>query len=81
MKNPRTLADLKADPRVADVYPEPGNGWWVYLSMDWYSPYMECRTIREDSLREVCRKVAMAEKVTPDVCRELRLDPPEHWQH
>jgi len=55
-KTPRTLADLKADPRVDWISDErrDGNGWWVYLKGEWFSTHVDCGTIHEDTIKECC---------------------------
>ena len=55
MSNPTTFAQLASDPRVSDVYREPGNGTWVHLRQGYICPEMECGTIHESTVAECCR--------------------------
>ena len=61
MKKPRTLNELRNDPRVRDVLDERGygNGIFVHLANGWCDPeydpvgWPDCSTIREDTVKEV----------------------------
>ena len=53
MKQPRTLAQLKADPRVSNVC-QDDDGWWVDLKSQFISDDTETGTIHEDTIKECC---------------------------
>lgn len=56
--NPRTLAQIAADPRVESIHDEgpsdegTRHDWWLYLSHDYVCPHMECGTIHENTIKE-----------------------------
>ena len=53
MKNPRTLQQIKDDPRVSFVSDErPADGIWIYLINEWTNPQLECGTIHEHTVKE-----------------------------
>jgi len=58
MKNPRTLAQIAADPRVESIHDEGPNDeggphdWWLYLTHDYVCPHMECGTIHENTVKD-----------------------------
>ena len=71
MKTPRTLAQLKADPRVAEVWQEhDGYGeehnahlpsWWVSLADGWADTEGRCLGMTSEQLRDNYN--------------------PDHWRH
>jgi len=61
MRNPRTLAELRKDPRVEYISDErrDNGGIWVYLKEGWYNaeqsgPADRLHQIHEDTVRECC---------------------------
>lgn len=59
MSNPRTLAQLRKDPRVKEVSDERGTfdqGIWVYLKAGWFNDEFDfnCTFIHEQTVAEVC---------------------------
>ena len=73
MKKPRTLEDLKNDPRVDEIHSELENGfsgrktWWCYLKAGWQDQdNPTCHTIHEDTIKEVCHLVHRAIKYPDD---------------
>jgi hypothetical protein len=71
MKRPRTLTDLKNDPRVDSVHQEDchyeGKSWWCYLKAGWQdSSNPTCHTIHEKTLKEVCDSVHFSVKYPND---------------
>jgi len=56
-RHPRTIAQVKADPRVQSIHQEwngPSPSWWVYLKPGLVCPHMECGTIHEETIKDVC---------------------------
>ena len=60
MKNPRTLAQLKSDPRVREVYSEgdsseiDGKTWWVELNSGWINSEGGTHGIHERTIKVAC---------------------------
>lgn len=75
-KQPRTLAQLKADPRVADVSYESGGdvaewSYWVSLKDGWQvKDDPQNHTIHEDSIKEV---LARFRPIPCDCCEACRI--------
>ncbi len=68
LKKPRTMADLKRDPRVTDISDERGSedGIWAYLVAGFcWAP--ETHAVHEDTLAEVFRELA---SVKPCACAD-----------
>lgn len=51
-KTPRTIAQLKADPRVADCYHETDNGFWIELKPGWTADPRDAHDIHEDTVAD-----------------------------
>ena len=62
-RHPRTAKEIAQDPRVEDMYKEDGS-WWVHLKNGFVCSAMECGTIRENTISEVCQM--MKEIVTTE---------------
>jgi len=52
MKAPRTKKDLIAHPAV-ELFEKDEDGYWLYLREDWWCGEMDCRTIHENTIREI----------------------------
>lgn len=56
--NPRTLAQIAADPRVESIHDEgpsdegTRHDWWLYLTEGYVCPHMECGTIHENTVKD-----------------------------
>ena len=54
----RTSKDVAKDPRVHSIHREhdeyDGPSWWVSLKPGFVCPAMECGTIHERTIKEVC---------------------------
>ena len=74
MKKPRTRKDLKADPRVAELWFEPGNGWCIQLAVGWAFELNHQFQI-EPTIREACDAVHHAFDV-PGFDGETTIDHP-----
>ena len=66
MKKPRTFKQLQQDPRVADWSDERSGGiynegLWIYLAPGWVTAFEGITTIHEDTVKECCDEVALAE--------------------
>ena len=61
MKKVRTLADIKADPRVESIHSEDSGdyekSWWCYLKAGWQWDNNEQHTIHERTIAEVCEEL------------------------
>lgn len=58
MKKPRTLAQLKTDPRVKD-WSDERTGWcndgiWLYLQEGWIAPSTGLGTVHEMTVADCC---------------------------
>ena len=53
MKNPRTLEQLKSDPRVREVYSE-GRSWWIELNHGWINDEGGIHQIHETTVKAAC---------------------------
>jgi len=72
-KHPRTIADVKADPRVSSIHQEyngPRPSWWVYLKPGLICLEMDCGTIHEDTIADVCSM--LREVVTESQYKDLK---------
>jgi len=67
MKNPRTHAELKNDPRVYSIHSEDGS-WWCYLVSGLITDHMECGTIHEYTIRGVIVRLRGARPSLPGEC-------------
>ena len=57
-RNPRTSAQIAADPRVDSIHQEYDGGrssWWCYLKTGIITDEMECGTIHEDTIAAVAQ--------------------------
>ena len=54
MKAPRTRADLMKHPAV-ELFERDEDGYWCYLKEGWWCSDMDCRTIHEDTVRDVLK--------------------------
>jgi hypothetical protein len=68
LKKPKTLAEIKEDPRVTDLSDERGNndGVWAYLVAGWQSS-MGTHQVAEDTVKEACEQLAY---VKPCACAD-----------
>jgi len=65
-RTPRTLQQIKDDPRVEDVSDERqlDSGIWVYLKDGWCDPYHDpkgwpdCNSLREDTVKALIPRLA-----------------------
>ena len=73
MRQPRTLAQLKADPRVESVYRD-SDGLWVELHPGWKNTYDEPRGclhgIHEDTVRDAALRMP---GVVPCACADCAV--------
>ena len=53
---PRTLAQLRQDPRIASVRHEGADGWWADLSAG-YETYEGCTAIRGDTVKALISRL------------------------
>jgi len=51
-KFPRSVADLRRDPRVANAYHEPDNGFWIELKPGWTADPRDAHDIHEDTVAD-----------------------------
>lgn len=60
MRNPRTLRELKADPRVSSIGDErdTDDGVWVYLAPGWWNPLDECSVVHRDNWKQAMAAMA-----------------------
>ena len=61
---PRTIQEVRDDPRVASLHREP-NGWWCYLVAGLITDEMGCGTIHEDTVRDVIEVLGGARPTLP----------------
>lgn len=52
LKTPRSIADLKADPRVSAAYHEADNGFWIELNPGWTADPRDAHDIHEDTVAD-----------------------------
>lgn len=69
LKKPRTIADLRNDPRVTDISDErgSGDGVWVYLIAGWQSS-CDTHQVAQDTLKEACAEMALIRPCACDDC-------------
>ncbi len=72
-REPRTLAELKADPRVTEVWREEDGAWddypmsyWVALAEGWR--WEECITLHEPTVKRLLEALSMTYPDCP-ACR------------
>jgi len=77
MRKPRTLADIKRDPRVESVHQEDDGcyqdsrgryvlAYWVHLKPGYICDAMECGTIHEPTIKRVLEMMKEIRPTTPD---------------
>lgn len=83
IKRPRTLADIKADPRVDSVHQEEADGhlepptWWCYLKAGWQdSNNPECHTLHEDTISDIAYLVHISKpwKDDPEFAHDAKRE-------
>ena len=69
MRKPRTIKDIKNHPAVESFEDERHYdcGYWVYLAEGWHSPDMDCQTLHEYTVKDLC---AMLARVVKQVSQE-----------
>tara|TARA_B100000686_G_C16618943_1_gene878089 strand:- start:7 stop:306 length:300 start_codon:yes stop_codon:yes gene_type:complete len=70
-RHPRTAKEIAQDPRVEDMHKEDGS-WWIYLKDGFVCSDMECGTIHEDTISEVCQR--MKEIITTEEFEKKERD-------
>ena len=85
MRSPKTLADLRSDPRIESIHREDDGcfqdsmgryqmAYWVYLKPGLICTAMECGTIHEPSIKRVAEMLRTVRATRPDEeghCPEL----------
>lgn len=63
---PKGLLPYADRVKAYDNHKAYGEGHWAYLGDEWYSDDMDCRTLHEDTVGELVRKVRAARKATAE---------------
>ena len=68
MKTPRTLAELRADPRVEEVWQEHDGcfhhtrpSYWLALAPGWVN-YDDCTSLHEATVKDLCGKLSLVSR-------------------
>jgi hypothetical protein len=74
-KTPRTLTELRADPRVREVWNEGEDGWWASLAPGYC--FENCSGLHENTVRELCSALRRVEVCgTPEARCNDHVVPP-----
>lgn len=67
-KTVRTKKDIENHPGVDSIHKEDDGcwetpAWWVYLKEGWINPEMECGTIHQRTIKDVCDEINGIQKL------------------
>ena len=64
-KNPRTKAEILADPRVEEMWYEGEDGWWIALKRPWETS-LETTCIHEYTIKECCEQMKCIRRMSEE---------------
>lgn len=68
MKNQTTIIIPKKYQHMIDEIYHDSDGYWCYTAYGFYSPYMDCHTIHEDTQADILSRVRGIEPCDCDEC-------------